>query len=64
METTTFVGALIGFVALLLVFFLYINRKLCFNSNGNFPCCDENTLPSKYIHKMGKKKLLIFYYLL
>lgn len=56
METTTFLGALFGLAALILVLFLYISRKWCFHrKHGGFPCCDENnTLPSKYIHKMGK----------
>lgn len=54
MESTTILGAIFGLVALMLVFFLYINRKWCFNSTPGFPCCDETSLPSKYVHKMGK----------
>lgn len=56
METTTFLGAVLGLAALMLVLFLYISRKWCFHhKHAGFPCCDENnTLPSKYIHKMGK----------
>lgn len=49
-------GAVLGLAALMLVLFLYISRKWCFHhKHAGFPCCDENnTLPSKYIHKMGK----------
>lgn len=55
MEATTFIGAILGFVALILVFFLYINQKWCFNTTAGISCCDENALPSKYIHKIGGK---------
>lgn len=61
MESTTILGALFGLVTLMLVFFLYINRKWCFNSTPGFPCCDENSLPSKYVHKMGKHLIQINY---
>lgn len=57
METTTFFGALFGFVALLLVLFLYINRKWCFNNSTGL-CCDEKSLPSKYVHKMARQKAI------
>lgn len=59
MEATTFLGAVLGFIVLLLVLFLYIQRLWCFNSNRGFPCCDENTLSSNYIHKMGKSLLFM-----
>lgn len=62
MEATTFLGAFFGLAALMLVLFLYINRKWCFNSTHGFAsCCDENGLPSKYIHKMGK--FLLYFYI-
>lgn len=54
MESTTIIGAIFGLVALMLVFLLYVNRKWCFHSTPGFPCCDENSLPSKYVHKLGK----------
>lgn len=54
METTTFLGAALGFIALLLVLFLYINRKWCFATPGSFPCCDELTLPAKTVHTIRK----------
>ncbi|XP_068083760.1 synaptotagmin-14 [Anabrus simplex] len=40
-EATAFLGAVAAFVVLLLVFFLYLNKKWCFYSIGGFPCCDE-----------------------
>ncbi|XP_055539893.1 synaptotagmin-16 [Wyeomyia smithii] len=55
METTTFLGAALGFVALLLVLFLYINRKWCFATPGSFPCCDENTLSAKTVHTIRSR---------
>ncbi|EAT43003.1 AAEL005519-PA [Aedes aegypti] len=55
METTTFLGAALGFIALLLVLFLYINRKWCFATPGSFICCDENTLPAKTVHTIRSR---------
>ncbi|XP_055618715.1 synaptotagmin-14 [Toxorhynchites rutilus septentrionalis] len=55
METTTFLGAALGFIALLLVLFLYINRKWCFATPGSFPCCDEGTLPAKTVHTIRSR---------
>jgi hypothetical protein len=40
-EATAFLGAVAAFVVLLLVFFLYLNKKWCFTAIGGFPCCDE-----------------------
>ena len=40
-EATAFLGAVAAFVVLLLVFFLYLNKKWCFYNIGGFPCCDE-----------------------
>lgn len=38
----------------MLVFLLYVNRRWCFRKTPAFACCDENSLPSKYVHKMGE----------
>lgn len=54
MESTTILGAILGLVVLILVFLLYVNRRWCFHTTPAFACCDENSLPSKYVHKMGK----------
>jgi hypothetical protein len=52
METT--VGAGLGLCVLVIIFFLYMNRKWCFSSSsGNFPCCDES-LSSKTIHSFSE----------
>ncbi|XP_055906060.1 synaptotagmin-14 [Eupeodes corollae] len=56
-EATTLVGALFGLVALMLVFFLFINRKWCFHaSTHSFPCCDDNGISSKYVQKISRKR--------
>lgn len=54
MESTTILGAIFGLAALMLVFLLYVNRKWCFRSTSGFSCCDENSLPAKYVQKIGK----------
>lgn len=54
METTVF-GAGLGMCVLVVVFFLYMNRKWCFsNTSGNFPCCDEKSLSTKTIHSFSE----------
>lgn len=53
METTVF-GAGLGMCALVVVFFLYMNRKWCFSTSGNFPCCDEKSLSTKTIQSFSK----------
>ncbi|XP_055856113.1 uncharacterized protein LOC129919284 [Episyrphus balteatus] len=56
-EATTLVGALFGLVALMLVFFLFINRKWCFHASSHaFPCCDDNNISSKYVQKLSRKR--------
>lgn len=53
METT--VGAGLGMCVLVVIFFLYMNRKWCFSStSGNFPCCDEKSLSTKTIHSFSE----------
>lgn len=63
METTTFFGAGLGFMVIVVVFFLYMNRKWCFsNSTGNFPCCDdEKFLSTKTIHSFSKYLRMLEY---
>lgn len=57
METTVF-GAGLGMCVLVVVFFLYMNRKWCFsNTSGNFSCCDEKSLSTKTIHSFSKYQL-------
>lgn len=55
-ETTVF-GAGLGMCVLVVVFFLYMNRKWCFSTSGNFPCCDEK-LATKTIHSFSEYSLL------
>lgn len=60
METTVF-GAGFSLCVLVVVFFLYMNRKWCFsNTSGNFPCCDEKSLSTKTIHSFSKYSACCF----
>lgn len=61
MEITTFLGAAFAFIALGLVFFLYINRKWCFKPpKGSFSSCDESLLAStKTLHNFSKYPCVI-----
>ncbi|KAK0052218.1 synaptotagmin-14-like isoform X2, partial [Biomphalaria pfeifferi] len=40
-EAVAFLGAVLVFVFLLVIFFLYLNRSLCFSECGGFPCIDK-----------------------
>lgn len=63
MEITTFLGAAFAFIALGLVFFLYINRKWCFKPpKGSFSSCDESLLAStKTLHNFSKYTWLFIF---
>ena len=37
---TIFLGVVAGFLLVLVVFFLYLNKKLCFANCGGFPCIE------------------------
>ncbi|KAL7021944.1 hypothetical protein ACKWTF_012080 [Chironomus riparius] len=54
LETT--VGAGLGMCVLVVIFFLYINRKWCFNNSTILPCCDEKTLSTKTIYNLRSKR--------
>ena len=53
-EATAFLGAVAAFVVFLFVLFLYLNKKLCFYTVGNFPCCDETLAKSDKLKKLGE----------
>ena len=54
-EVTAFLGAVVVFLVFLLIFYLYLSKKLCFYNMAPFPtCCDEDLMKLK---KTGKKKL-------
>ncbi|CRK88504.1 CLUMA_CG002261, isoform A [Clunio marinus] len=56
METTVF-GAGLGMCVLVVIFFLYMNRKWCFShTSGSFPCCDEKSLSTKTIHSFRSSR--------
>ncbi|XP_052270221.1 synaptotagmin-14-like isoform X2 [Dreissena polymorpha] len=40
-EAVAFLGAVGAFLVLLIIFFLYLNKQLCFASCGGFPCMDK-----------------------
>lgn len=39
-EATAFLGAVGMILVVLVVFYLYLNKKVCFTTVGGFPCCD------------------------
>ena len=51
-EAVAFLGAVGAFLTLLVVFFLYLNKLLCFSSCGGFPCVDQK--PKKKERKTSK----------
>ncbi|TMW49658.1 hypothetical protein DOY81_005262 [Sarcophaga bullata] len=55
-EITTVLSALFGVIALMLLFFLYINRKWCFHARRGIHCCDEKHLASKCVQKLLARK--------
>ncbi|RWS27980.1 Synaptotagmin-14-like protein [Leptotrombidium deliense] len=40
-EATAYLGFVGVCVVFLVVFYLYLSKKLCFTTIGNFPCCDD-----------------------
>ena len=58
-EAYAFLGAVAAFLIILVVFFLYLNKKLCFSECGGFPCIDQP--PKKDTSKikgLGKSAIL------
>ena len=53
-EAYVFLGAVVFFLILLIVFFLYLNKKLCFSECGGFPCIDAPPKKDSKT-KLGKK---------
>ncbi|XP_066957649.1 synaptotagmin-14 isoform X2 [Macrobrachium rosenbergii] len=52
-EATAFLGAVAAFVVFLFVLFLYLNKKLCFYTVGNFPCCDDSLAKPDKLKQLG-----------
>ncbi|XP_050691442.1 synaptotagmin-14-like isoform X2 [Eriocheir sinensis] len=52
-EATAFLGAVAAFVVFLFVLFLYLNKKLCFYTVGNFPCCDDPVTKPDKLKELG-----------
>ncbi|XP_037940853.1 synaptotagmin-14-like [Teleopsis dalmanni] len=55
-EITTVLGAFFGVIALMFLFFLYVNRKWCFHARHGLNCCNEKNFPSKYVQKISRKR--------
>ena len=53
-EALAFLGAVGFFLILLVVFFLYLNKKLCFSECGGFPCIDKPIKKEPKTNKLGK----------
>uniref|UniRef100_A0A182MMR1 C2 domain-containing protein n=1 Tax=Anopheles culicifacies TaxID=139723 RepID=A0A182MMR1_9DIPT len=54
MELTTFFGLALGFVALVLVLFLYVNKIRCFGTAPPFLPFDEHLVSEKTFHRIRK----------
>ncbi|XP_053678341.1 synaptotagmin-16 [Anopheles nili] len=55
MELTTFLGLALGFVALILVLFLYVNKIRCFGSTPPFLSFDEHLISEKTFHRIRNR---------
>ena len=54
-QALAFLGVVSGILVILVVFFLYINKKVCFQNVGGFPCIDQPPKKSKSTSsKLGK----------
>ncbi|XP_013386505.1 synaptotagmin-14 [Lingula anatina] len=52
-EAYAFLGAVVCFMLLLLVFFLYLNKQLCFKDCGGFPCIDRPKDKKDKVKELG-----------
>ena len=53
-EALAFLGAVVLFLFILIVFFCYLNKLLCFSSCGGFPCLENNPKKNKKKNELGK----------
>lgn len=56
-EATAFLGAVGMILVVLVVFYLYLNKKLCFTTVGGFPCCDVAPTPREKEKKVAARDL-------
>ncbi|XP_067681547.1 synaptotagmin-14-like isoform X2 [Haliotis asinina] len=56
-EAIAFLGAVGAFLVLLLIFFLYLNKSLCFAECGGFPCIDRIPQKEKTFSKLDKQEM-------
>ncbi|XP_046571836.1 uncharacterized protein LOC124280000 [Haliotis rubra] len=52
LEAVAFLGAVGPFLVLLVIFFLYLNKSLCFSECGGFPCIDKLPKKEKTFNKL------------
>ncbi|XP_048734981.2 synaptotagmin-14-like isoform X4 [Ostrea edulis] len=52
-EALAFLGAVVLFLVLLVIFFCYINKFLCFSTCGGFPCLENNPKKRKKKNDLG-----------
>ena len=53
-EAYVFLGIVAFFLVCLIVFFLYLNKKLCFSECGGFPCIDRPPKTDGAKNKLGE----------
>lgn len=52
-QAYAFLGAVVAFLILLVIFFLYLNKKLCFAECGGFPCIDKPAKKESKAARLG-----------
>ncbi|KAL8618340.1 hypothetical protein ACOMHN_047412 [Nucella lapillus] len=57
LEAVAFLGAVVAFLLLLVLFSLYLNKLVCFSSCGGFPCIDKP--PKKDSSALGKTLMMM-----
>ena len=53
LEAYAFLGAVAAFLVLLVLFFMYLNKLLCFQDCGGFPCIDKPPKKASKGNKLG-----------
>lgn len=62
-EAVAFLGAVGVFLILLIIFFLYLNKLLCFTNCGGLPCIDSPPKRKDFKSK-GLSKLCLLSYII
>ena len=56
-EAYVFLAVVLLLLVCLVVFFLYLNKKLCFSECGGFPCIDRVPTKTAFKNRLGKPKV-------